>query len=449
MTGLTPAEDVAAHEKNWFDCIRSNKEPNCNVDLSLRGQTVISLAEMSNRLKIACLYDEKTGQIPPGMGRKSLQSLTAHCRSLERQSGATFDTWQPLWGCFIASGTGVSPVRIESHRQDARATKNANHPTRLQRDGDAIRVCAARKNPLALRASGEEAIREIQRLESQLSLYRPSSEIAHLNARAAREPVRRFPPPVFALLKQAKRLSEETAGAFDITIAPLVRCWGFMGGSGKLPDAAALARARKCIGMDKVHLDPATFTVSFEHEGVMLDLGAIGKGHAVQEAGEILRDHEVTSALIHGGTSTVCAIGRPPDAECWKVAIEAPQSRREAPNSPPAMTLIATVPLKDEALSVSAIWGKSFEAEGRTLGHVLDPRTGTPVSGAVLSAVVSRSAGEGDAFSTALLVCGREEQEQISRLRPGLKTLVVAGADEAFRVDSNGIALEDGNHLAG
>src|SRR6185436_12336620 len=82
-------------------------------------------------------------------------------------------------------------------------------------------------NPVALRAAGEEALREIERLEAQLSLYRPASEIFHLNARAAREPVK-VSPALFALLQRAKRLHEETDGAFDITIAPLVRCWGFM-----------------------------------------------------------------------------------------------------------------------------------------------------------------------------------------------------------------------------
>src|SRR5439155_10277269 len=89
-------------------------------------------------------------------------------------------------------------------------------------------------NPIALRAAGEEALAEIDRLEAQLSLYRPTSEIAHVNARAAREPVR-VSPTLFALLQHAQKLHAETQGAFDITIAPLVRCWGFTGGMGRMP----------------------------------------------------------------------------------------------------------------------------------------------------------------------------------------------------------------------
>src|SRR5262245_14859641 len=115
-------------------------------------------------------------------------------------------------------------------------------------------------DPVTLRAAGEEAIEEIHRLEGQHSLYRPSSEIAHVNARAGREPVR-ISPAVFALLERAQRLSSETCGAFDITIAPLVRCWGFMGGNGKIPAEQELTDARAKVGMHLVQLNRQNFTV--------------------------------------------------------------------------------------------------------------------------------------------------------------------------------------------
>ena len=112
------------------------------------------------------------------------------------------------------------------------------------------------ENPAALRAAGEEALRLIDELEAQLSLFRPGSEIAHLNARAALEPVR-VTPGLFALLQQAQKLSEESGGAFDITIAPLVRCWGFMGGEGRLPLPEEVAKARAKVGMPLVLLNRA------------------------------------------------------------------------------------------------------------------------------------------------------------------------------------------------
>lgn len=271
-----------------------------------------------------------------------------------------------------------------------------------------------------LRAAGEEALREVDRLENQLSLYRPGSEIAQLNARAAREAVQ-VSPELFALLQQAQRLHGETDGAFDITIGPLVRCWGFMTNEGRMPAPEAVAEARAKVGMELVQLDSARRTVRFAREGVMLDLGAIGKGYAVERGAELLRDAGVTSALFHGGTSTVCAIGHPPEAEAWTVAIEHPPAT--VGNLP--FPELPVVRLRDESLSISAIWGRVFQADGRNFGHVIDPRTGQPVDGAWLSAVVLPAATETDALSTALLTLGATGLARVTGLRQGLRALLV------------------------
>ncbi len=296
------------------------------------------------------------------------------------------------------------------------------------------------ENPVALRAAGEEALNEIERLEGQLSLFRSSSEIAHLNARAAREPVR-VSPPVFALLQHARNLSAESGGAFDITVAPLVRCWGFMGGSGRQPAPEEVEFARKKVGMDLVVCNPAEQTVSFAVPGVMLDLGAIGKGYAIDRAAELLREAGVQSALLHGGTSTVCGLGAPPGKGFWQVAIENPRGReddRKAELSPQRVPF-ATVQLRDEALSVSAVWGKYFHQEGKVVGHVIDPRTGQAVSAALLAAVVLPSATETDALSTALLTLGPDGHDRIANLRQGMRTLVAAHRGGGLEIRSRGI----------
>jgi thiamine biosynthesis lipoprotein len=283
---------------------------------------------------------------------------------------------------------------------------------------------------MRLRAAGEAALKEVERQEAQLSLYRPTSEIARVNASAARQPVR-VSPTVFRLLQHARQLQGESGGAFDITVAPLVRCWGFMHGAGRVPEPAELEAARSRAGMAHVMLDAENYSVRFDQEGVMIDLGAIGKGHAIDCAVDILREAGVTSALLHGGTSTVYGLGAPPGMDGWKIAI-AP-----APDQPPRPMAIV---LRDNALSVSAVWGKSFEAEGKKFGHVIDPRTGWPVNNAVQAAVVLSSATETDALSTALLVAGLEGHEALSQLRTDMRTLVVAPAEQDFCVKSRGIA---------
>lgn len=299
----------------------------------------------------------------------------------------------------------------------------------------------------ALRAAGEEALDEISRLEDELSYFQPTSQIYRLNQEAAQQPVR-VTPWLFRLLQHARRLTEETSGTFDITVAPLMRCWGFYTREGRVPEPAALAEARACVGMSLVELNECDSTVRFTRAGVQLDLGSIGKGYAVERAGELLREAGITSALLHGGTSTVLAIGAPPDADGWKIGIEHPErevgvirnSQFAIPNS---SAPLATVTLRDQSLSVSAVWGKSFTAADKSYGHVIDPRTGQPTEGALLAAIVLPSATESDALSTMLLTLGADEFEQVLRLREGMRALVAGSGTEgkALRVESRGFEL--------
>lgn len=274
-------------------------------------------------------------------------------------------------------------------------------------------------NPVALRAAAEEALDTIERLENVLSLYRPVSEIAEINARASREPVR-VSVPVFRLLEHALRLCEESGGAFDITVGPLMRCWGFVNDAGRVPAGADLEAARARVGWQSVDLDAGNRTVRFAKEGMMLDLGAIGKGYAIDQAAELLREAGVTSGILHGGTSSIHAIGHPPEADAWKVAIRHPADALPESGGPE----MPVVDLRDEALSVSAVWGRSFQTDDRRFGHVIDPRTGQPAGDAVLAAVALPSTTESDALSTALLTLGTGGAETIHRLRPGSRCLV-------------------------
>ena len=246
-----------------------------------------------------------------------------------------------------------------------------------------------------LRAAAEEAFWEIARLESMLSLYQPTSEIAHINDRAASEPVP-VSPELLTLLLRCRSLHVETGGTFDITIAPLMRCWRFMNDTGSMPTEDTIATALACTGMQHVSLNEQNCTVSLEKEGVMLDLGSIGKGYALEQAAALLVENEFENFLIHGGTSTVCAHGTQADGTPWRVAVKHPDE-----NQPP----LHIVDLQNESLSVSGIGGKSFiDADGHEQGHVIDPRTGRPSQAARVAAVVCASATESDAWATAFLV---------------------------------------------
>jgi FAD:protein FMN transferase len=262
-------------------------------------------------------------------------------------------------------------------------------------------------DPVRLRAAGEEALREIERAEALLSRYRPTSPVAWINDRAGGQPVR-VDPDVFRLLEQCRDLARLTDGAFDPTVGPLLRAWGFLDGSGREPDPASLAEARGLVGMEPVELDAAAFTVRLPERGMELDLGAIGKGFALDAAIQSLQQNVASvSALVHGGTSSVHVLGRAPAGLAWRVGWR-------VPGEPEARPLDL-----EAALSVSAPHGKAFTADGRTYGHVLDPRTGQPTRAAQTAAVRGPSSTLCDALSTALLVLGEPARRRLAERFPG------------------------------
>jgi thiamine biosynthesis lipoprotein len=301
-----------------------------------------------------------------------------------------------------------------------------------------------------LRAAGEEALRLIQRLDAQLSAHRPTSDISRINRLASSEPVR-VDPELFRLLRRARELHAATRGAFDITVGPLLHCWGLHERSGgHVPDAVALTRARRRVGMELVELDEHRRTVRFGRPGMSLDLGAIGKGYALDQAALMLRELGVTSALLHGGTSSSTAIGAPPAADAWHVAIaHPPQPPERGPGTSAIATAqrpLAVIPLRDRSLSVSAVWGKTFAQDDVSYGHVLDPCCGRPVEGALLAAVACDDGTLAEALSTALLVLGPERHQPVTDDHPAITALVIGHADARgdYRSWSRGVALRNG-----
>lgn len=291
-------------------------------------------------------------------------------------------------------------------------------------------------HPVELRAAAEEALEEVQRVETMLSWRNPASPLARVNACAGQAPVR-VNPELFALLRRCRELSELGDGTFDITVGPLMRAWGFHAAGGQPADQTALAAAREACGMRFVELDDAGLTVRFTRSGMRLDFGAIGKGYALDLAAGVLRDAGVSSALIHGGTSTVCALGRPPGQTGWKIAVEYPPG--DSATDP--LPVLAVLSLCDTALSVSAVWGRVFRIGQDTFGHVIDPRLGRPANRALLSIFISPGATESDALSTALLVQGLPGVANLRARCPIARTLVLApGATEStYEVAAHGI----------
>jgi thiamine biosynthesis lipoprotein len=228
-----------------------------------------------------------------------------------------------------------------------------------------------------------------------LSNYRADSELSRLNRSAAEGPIP-VSDELLDLLTSAAGYSRATDGAFDMTVGPLVRAWGFYEGNGRLPSDTDLAQARQAVGYPLVQLDPACKTVRFARAGVELDPGGIGKGYAVGRMIEVLRRAGVHAALVNACHSSIYGLGAPPESpRGWLLEIEKPDGGGTE-----------KVFLKDQSLSTSGSEEKSFQVAGRVYSHIIDPRTGSPAQGVRVVSVVSPTALDSDVWSTAIFVNG-------------------------------------------
>jgi thiamine biosynthesis lipoprotein len=260
--------------------------------------------------------------------------------------------------------------------------------------------------------AGLAAMDEIDRLEQRLSVFIEASELSRLNRAAARGAAAAA-EDLYDLLRFTAILSRATGGAFDAAAGALLRAWGFQGGPLRVPPDAERLTALAASGSMHVKLDDERRTVAFDRPGVTFNLGAIGKGYAIDCAVRILvKDFGVRSALIGGGQSSLRAIGAPPrEPRGWKVDIGEPA--------------IARVHLCDRALGTSGAANQFFESGGRRWGHILDPRTGWPAARLVSASVLAKTAAEADALSTAFFVMGAEAARQFCRRHPGIGAVLV------------------------
>jgi len=266
---------------------------------------------------------------------------------------------------------------------------------------------------VALPAILEAGLDEVDRIDRLMSHYKPDSPLSGLNREAATRPVA-VDPELFDFLAECLRQSRESQGAFDITVGPLMKAWGFFRGEGRLPDQRELEEARDRIGYQHLVLDETARTVRFERPGMELDLGGIAKGYAVDRVVSLLKSRGVNAALVSAGGSTLYALGAPPGRPGWDVELQDPLDARKT-----GMRLL----LKDRALSVSGSSEKWFEVGGKRYTHVMDPRTGRPVEGVLSVAVLTESGTLGDALDNAFFVAGvARTRERLSRL-PGTEVI--------------------------
>jgi FAD:protein FMN transferase len=279
----------------------------------------------------------------------------------------------------------------------------------------------------------DRAFGVVDQLESLLSNYQPQSELSRINANASSHAVT-TDPETFRFLQESLKWSARSDGAFDITVGKLMKAWGFFRSTGHplghVPTDAELARVRAETGWKRVVLTAGTRTVRFTAPGVELDPGGIGKGFAVDAAIEALRADGVRAAMLSAGSSTIYALGAPPDAAGWKVRVPDPQHLQHGGAA------ISKIVLHDTSLSTANCSEKHFVVGGHRYCHIMDPRTLRPVEGRLQATVIASSATDSDALSNVMFVLDGAGRRRVMASLPGTDralVVVVGGAAEKYR----------------
>lgn len=268
------------------------------------------------------------------------------------------------------------------------------------------------------------AFDEVDRIDRLMSHYKPESPLSKINRQAATETVK-VEPELFDFIAECLRYSRESNGAFDITVGPLLKTWGFFRGEGRMPKAAELAETRGKVGWQNVILDNQERTIRFARDGVELDLGGIAKGYAVDKAVEVLKRDGITRALVSACGSTIYGLGAPPGEDGWEVKLRDPVSSQKT-----AMT----VRLKDRALSVSGSYEKFFDLGGKRYSHIFDPRTGWPTQGVLSVAVLTDTGTSGDALDNVFYVLGVEKSKSHLKKLPTTTAMFFLPGAKSWRL---------------
>ena len=263
--------------------------------------------------------------------------------------------------------------------------------------GSAYSVAVYGDDRTRMEGAVDAAFEEVRRLDQMLSNYKPESELSELNRLAAERPVQ-VTPELFDLLSACAEYSRESDGAFDITVGPLMKVWGFYKGTGRLPHRAEIRGALERVGYRNIVLDAANRTVRFAQPGVELDPGGIGKGYAVDRMIEVLKQYGIHTALVSASGSSIYGLGAPPGEKGWRVQIRDPKDANQS---------VAEVYLKDESMSTSGNYEKFFHAEGRVYSHIMDPRSGWPAQGVLSVSAIAPRTLDSEAWTKPLFVNGR------------------------------------------
>jgi thiamine biosynthesis lipoprotein len=272
-------------------------------------------------------------------------------------------------------------------------------------------------------ASIDAVMGEMRRIDELMSHYKPESELSQINLHAAEHPVQ-VDKELFDLIKLSTHYSEITEGAFDITYASVGYLYNYP--NHVRPTEEQIKAALPSVNWRNLKFDDAHNTVFFEHKGMRIDLGGIGKGYAVDRGIDILQKRGIQHAVVTAGGDTRIIgdhMGR-----AWLVAIRHPDDPSK---------VVTRIPLSDAAMSTSGDYERYFDEKGVRYHHIIDPKTGHSASKVRSATVIGPTATQTDGMSKTAFVLGPEKALEIINRMPEYDAVFVAPDGKVFY--SNGL----------
>jgi FAD:protein FMN transferase len=291
--------------------------------------------------------------------------------------------------------------------------------------GTVFEVSAYASDENRIEKAFNDVLKEVNRLDYLMSNYKEDSELSKLNKSAASEPVY-CDNELAYIIEQSLRYSDITDGAFDITIGPLMKKWGFFRGQGKIPGKEELETALESVSYKNIIIeeeikkslfrDPSIVkTISFKNPDTQIDLGGIGKGYAVDAATKVLKANGIRSALINFA-GNIYAYGTTPGRKSWVIGLQHPRKSEG---------ILGSFEIKDKAVSTSGDYEKFFIIDGKRYSHIIDPRTGNPVKDIVSVTIVADNATRADALSTGVFVLGLDKGMELIENLPDVEGIII------------------------
>ncbi len=276
----------------------------------------------------------------------------------------------------------------------------------------------------------DEAVSEIKRIEKIISSWDPESETSMINRYAGIKPVE-VSRELFGLLERAKKISEITDGAFDVSYASMDQIWRFDGSMDRAPSKTAIQQSISRIGHQKILLNYDNRSAFLSEPGMKIGFGAIGKGYAADRAKELLISKQVKGGIINA-SGDLTTWGTKVTGEKWLVGIANPLSKDK---------VFSWLPVVESSVATSGNYEKYIVLNGDKYSHIIDPRTGYPTRGINSVSVFAKHAELCDALATAVFIMGKDSGIHLINQIDGVEVVVVDSENKVHK--STGILFEN------